>query len=147
MPLLITLILGLVLALLAVFIHHECLVGIKRGLLGKRTRPRRWHVGATVLMLLLSHAVVILVFAVGLLALVNVFELGELNGTQSADISTFVYFSFSSYTSLGVGDLYPSGHLRLLTGFEALLGLLMIGWSASFLYLEMRTLWFAGEIE
>ncbi|MBX2838215.1 MAG: hypothetical protein KTR35_15255 [Gammaproteobacteria bacterium] len=40
-----------------------------------------------------------------------------------------------------VGDLYSTGHLRMVTGIEALLGLLMIGWTASILFLEMRQFW------
>jgi potassium channel LctB len=37
-----------------------------------------------------------------------------------------------SYTSLGLGDVYPGGSLRLITGVEALNGLLMIARSGSF---------------
>jgi hypothetical protein len=46
-----------------------------------------------------------------------------------------------SYTSLGLGDVYPQGGVRLLTGVEALVGLLMIAWSASFTYLSMEKYW------
>ena len=42
---------------------------------------------------------------------------------------------------LGFGDVVPNGPLRLLAGAEALNGLLLIGWSASFLYLEMERWW------
>ena len=58
-----------------------------------------------------------------------------------SDFSEYVYFSAVSYTSLGLGDIYPTGGLRLVTGAEALLGLLMIAWSASFAYLLMVELW------
>jgi len=57
------------------------------------------------------------------------------------DFSEYVYFSTVSYTSLGLGDIYPTGGLRLVTGAEALLGLLLIAWSASFAYLSMVDLW------
>lgn len=93
------------------------------------------------------HILEVLAFAVGLYvvgeiwgygSLVSVEPVAEANPTL---LTTYIYFSFTSYTSLGIGDIYPVGMLRMLTGIESLLGLLMIGWSASFLYLEMRTFW------
>ena len=37
-----------------------------------------------------------------------------------------------SFTSLGFGDIVPTGAVRLLAGAECLNGLLLIGWSASY---------------
>jgi hypothetical protein len=42
---------------------------------------------------------------------------------------------------LGYGDLNPLGSLRFLAGLEALLGFVLITWSASFLYFEMQKYW------
>jgi hypothetical protein len=47
------------------------------------------------------------------------------------------------YTSLGFGDFTPVGPIRLLAGAEALNGLLLIGWSASFTYISMEKFWSA----
>jgi hypothetical protein len=52
-----------------------------------------------------------------------------------------VCFSFSTYTTLSYGDIDAVGDLRHLTGLEALTGLVMITWSASFLFLEMQRYW------
>ena len=52
-----------------------------------------------------------------------------------------LYFSFSTYTSLGYGDIVALGDSRLLAGIESLIGLLLIAWTASFTYLEMREHW------
>jgi hypothetical protein len=52
-----------------------------------------------------------------------------------------VYFSAVTYASIGFGDVYPVDNVRLITGVEALVGLLMIGWSASFTYLAMEKFW------
>jgi hypothetical protein len=41
----------------------------------------------------------------------------------------------SPYTSLGLGDIYPTGHLRFLAGIEALNGFLLISCSASTIFL------------
>jgi len=43
--------------------------------------------------------------------------------------------------ALGFGDLTPVGPVRLLAGVEALNGLLLIGWSASFTYISMERFW------
>lgn len=39
-----------------------------------------------------------------------------------------------TYTTLGLSEFSPTGHLKLLTGFEALLGFVMLTWSATFFY-------------
>ena len=46
----------------------------------------------------------------------------------------YIYFSAVNYTSLGYGDLLPAGALKMLATTEALNGLLLIAWSASFTY-------------
>lgn len=66
--------------------------------------------------------------------------LGALDGADGRLVE-YLYFSISTYTSLGMGDLAPVGHLRLLAGLEAVIGLVLIGWSASFLFAEHRALW------
>ncbi|MDB5947629.1 MAG: two pore domain potassium channel family protein, partial [Ramlibacter sp.] len=55
--------------------------------------------------------------------------------------ASFLYFSIETYTSLGFGDVFPLGQIRMLAGMEALTGLLMISWTASFTYLEMSRFW------
>jgi hypothetical protein len=56
-------------------------------------------------------------------------------------MSLCFYFSAETFTSLGYGDIRPSGPLRLLAGAEALNGLLLIGWSACFAYISMERFW------
>ena len=68
-------------------------------------------------------------------------SLGTLSGNYAGTIEDSVYFSFSSYTSLGIGDIEPLGDLRFLAGLESLLGLVLISWTASFLFLEMTRYW------
>jgi hypothetical protein len=52
-----------------------------------------------------------------------------------------VYLSFTTFTSLGYGDVVPVGDMRILATVEVLTGLLTIAWSASFIYIEMTQLW------
>jgi hypothetical protein len=52
-----------------------------------------------------------------------------------------MYFSAETYTSVGYGDVVPVGHVRLLAGIEALNGLVLIGWTASYTYIAMERFW------
>jgi hypothetical protein len=49
------------------------------------------------------------------------------------DFVTSVYFSMTTYSTLGYGDIVLKGSARLLSGVESLAGLLMIGWSTALL--------------
>jgi len=75
----------------------------------------------------------------------NVFGLGELGGSAIGTFGGFMYFSVTSYTTLGVGDIFPVGALRVIAGAESLLGLLMITWSASFTFIYMERFWRLGR--
>ncbi|VCU62298.1 hypothetical protein PEPIB2_93 (plasmid) [Tritonibacter mobilis] len=68
-------------------------------------------------------------------------EIGSFEGEGVNDALDYLYYSAVIYTSLGIGDIVPTGHLRFLTGVEALNGLLLIAWSASFLFATMNRLW------
>lgn len=67
--------------------------------------------------------------------------LGGIAGKFDGTFYEYLYFSTVSYTSLGIGDIYPTGVLRILTGVEALIGLAMIAWTGSFTYLAMEKFW------
>jgi hypothetical protein len=68
-------------------------------------------------------------------------DLGKLAGHLEGDFLDFFYFSIATYTTLGIGDLHPAGAMRVVAGVEALNGLVLIGWSASFTYLTMERFW------
>ena len=69
------------------------------------------------------------------------FRVGEwagVGGFAQKNINSIMdvfYFSVVNYTSLGLGDIYPTGHLRFLAGVEALNGFLLISCSASTIFL------------
>jgi hypothetical protein len=57
------------------------------------------------------------------------------------DAMSYLYYSGVIYTTLGLGDIQPEGHIRFITAMEALNGFLLITWSASFTFLAMGRLW------
>lgn len=87
-----------------------------------------------------AHALEIVLYGVIPFFLASYQNVGALNG-GAASLFKFVYFSAETYSSLGYGDLIPSGPLRLFAGVEALNGLLLIGWSASYIHLAMERFW------
>ncbi len=62
-------------------------------------------------------------------------------GHASNWFADHLYFSIASYTTLGIGDIVPRGSLRLISGVEALNGLILIALTASFTYLVMEKFW------
>jgi len=68
-------------------------------------------------------------------------DLGGLSGSVDGDLLDCIYFSFTTFTTLGFGDINPVGPLRYLAALEALTGLVLITWTASFLFVEMEKYW------
>ena len=66
---------------------------------------------------------------------------GYLPGNFKGSLLDCVYYSFTTYTTGGTGDIEPIGDLRYVTGLESLTGLVLITWTAPFLYLEMTRYW------
>ena len=124
---------------LVVVIHYEALRYISR-MLTRLRLPGRLPVLVSVPAVLAAHALEVWVFALSYHLQLRHFAMGELVGADGTFLDC-VYFSFVTYTSLGIGDMYPVGDIRYHAGLEALVGLVMIGWTASFLYVEMERYW------
>ncbi len=104
----------------------------------------RIKVAAGSIWVLIAHTIEVWLFGLSYYLLVNNIEKNSLVSPQGEVFQSFmdsVYFSFISYSSLGYGDLVPAGPIRFMAGTEALVGLVLIAWSASFLYLKMETNW------
>jgi hypothetical protein len=129
-----------VLIIAATLLHYEVL-----NLLGQALERLRWPGRAKLIGVLLGclvgHAAGMLLYGLGYWLLITSAGHGSLGASTTPDLATALYFSAETYTSLGFGDVVPAGPVRLLAGVEALNGLLLIGWSASFLYLEMERYW------
>ena len=54
-------------------------------------------------------------------------------GQFPRDFETALYFSASTFTTLGYGDVVPAPDHRLLAGIEGVMGLILIGWSTAIL--------------
>jgi hypothetical protein len=90
---------------------------------------------------LFAHMIEIWLFGVAYYVASMSDSLGSLTGRFDGSLMDSVYYSLTAYTSLGTGDIEPIGDLRFLAGLEALTGLVLIAWTASFMYLEMSRYW------
>ena len=52
-----------------------------------------------------------------------------------------VYFSAATYSTLGFGDIVPTGALRLVSVVEGVNDLMLIGWSVAHSFLAMEEFW------
>ncbi|MDI1271426.1 MAG: potassium channel family protein [Polaromonas sp.] len=131
---------NLVVVMLAVVIHYEFLFRLTLWLpqVKIRHRPRvLLGVGGA----LVAHAVEVWLFAAVYYLMHHAKGWGRLTGSFDGSFMDCVYFSFTTFTTLGFGDIQPTGDLRFLTGIESLTGLVLITWTASFLFVEMQKFW------
>ncbi|MEM8982425.1 MAG: potassium channel family protein [Pseudomonadota bacterium] len=132
--------LALLLAAASILTHYEALSAINR-LLGRIASPR---VALLVAMggLLIAHIVEIWLYGGAYALTTAVLNLGALEyGATTPEWYDPVYFSAMVYTTVGFGDIVPVGPMRLLVATEALVGLSLITWSASFAFLQMQKVW------
>lgn len=121
-------------------LHYEVLRSLNNRLPSMRV-PDRLKVVVVILGAFAAHLLEMLLYGATFYALVTWWGAGQLTGLAGSSWTTCLYFSAETYTSLGFGDLTPVGPVRMLVGTEALAGLLMIAWSASFTYLSMERFW------
>lgn len=125
----------------AVLLHYEFLFRFTVWMPKMKIR-HRFRILAGVFFALVTHSLEIWIFGVSFWLMHNADGWGELRGNFDNSILDAIYFSFTSYTTLGTGDIHPVGDLRFLSGLESLTGLVLITWTASFLYLEMTRYWY-----
>lgn len=128
------------LATISVLFHYECLCLLER--IVDRFGSQRRRLLVTMIGLLLAHKVEIWIFGAAYALLSNVPGFGAIHMVPAGDIAPldFVYYSAMVYTTVGFGDMIPSGGFRLITATEAVIGLSLITWSASFTYFQMQAM-------
>ena len=95
---------------------------------------------------IVAHVISIVLFGVVIFGLAKTHpELGSLEGTGPKDLHDFIYFSFTTYTTVGYGDYVPVGPIRLISQIEALVGLVLIACSASYIFIIMQDYWRAHQ--
>ena len=120
--------------------HYEGLTFLSR-LINGLTLIIRSRIVFLILGIVMLHAIEIWIFGIGYYVLLQYPNFGSLAGLANVTLPDCVYYSTVVYTTLGFGDLIPTDDIRFLTGSEALLGLVLITWSASFTFIVMQKRW------
>ncbi len=142
------------LVILCLLVHYEMLRLVAVVVPRLTFLKPRARIVAVVSGAFLAHTIEVWLFALGYwlllllptVAAFSIVDLGLANrfvgmDAPQGELENYLYFSVVTFTSLGLGDVIPHGAARMLAGVEAIVGLLLIGWSASFTFLEMKDLW------
>ena len=129
---------GIALAVVTIVIHAlgtSFLIGLLQNRAGS-FRSRAGELKAltiTAVGLMLIHITEIAVWAVG-------YYLAVGNGTFESPEDA-VYFSTVTFTTLGYGDIVIEGHWRMVCACQAMIGLLIFGWSTALLFGVVERIW------
>lgn len=147
---LISMLINFIVVAVCVLLHFEAINILSSTLFKPKSTPRI-RILLSLFACFFAHLLEVLIFALAYYVYIQIDGFGQiiggnlevqgLSGEYNASFIDCVYFSLTCYTSLGFGDLAPTGWLRFLAGVEALTGLLLIAWTASFMYLEMQKHW------
>jgi len=123
-----------------VVIHYEILHLLSR-FLPRLTILYNLRIAVGVIGVLIAHAIEVWIFAISYYLMIQEGSWGSFEGNFTGTLGDCAYFAFTTFTTLGFGDIAPIGGIRYLTGIESLTGLVLITWSASYLYFEMQRYW------
>lgn len=84
----------------------------------------------TALLLLLLHIVEVTIWAAIYLMIPEIQQLGNFEEA--------LYFSMATFTTLGYGDIVLEHHWRIMSGFEAMNGIMLFGWSTAMLFSSVQ---------
>ena len=125
---------------IAVVIHYEML-RLLSVLIPRLRIKHRLRVLIGVFGTICAHIIEICLFGLAFYLMVRDGGFGDLAGSFDGSLVDSIYFSFTNYTTVGYGDIAQQGSLRFLAGVEAITGLSLITWSASFMFMEMTQFW------
>ena len=133
MSLALTIGLSLPTILISVFAHYETLRWLAR-ITRRRGNFGRRHLFVAISGLVAAHIAEIALFAAAFYLAVNVLKVGAFIEPHPMAVGDYFYYAAETYSSLGYGDIYPLGQIRLLASVTPLIGILLLGWSGAFLF-------------
>ena len=88
-----------------------------------------------------AHTVAVWIYGTVYWVMVHTFGAEPLSGIAHDNFFGYIYFSAATYSSLGIGDVFPHGAMQFITGVQVLNGLVLIGWSVTVTYFAVQKLW------
>jgi len=114
-----------------VVIHYEILSKLTTIVPTLKFKPR-FRIIIGVFGALIAHSIEVWIYGLTYYFINRSGTLGHFEGKHNGSLMDSIYFSYTSYTTLGLGDILPVGYMRQIVGLESLVGLLLIAWTASF---------------
>lgn len=134
------LLISLFLVAVVVIFHYEMLRALSL-IIPKLQVKHRIRVVIGVFGTICAHIVEVCLFGWAFYLMIHYGDFGDLQGNFDGSLVDSIYFSFTNFTTLGYGDIEPLGGIRFVAGVEAITGLSLITWSASFMFMEMTQFW------
>ena len=103
-------------------------------------RDAEWRLGRSVGVLIGTGLILVALHTLQIILWAWVYMLVVPSGSFQS-MSEAVYFSFVTFTTLGYGDITLSGDNRVLSGIEAMNGILLVGWSTAVLFAIVQRMW------
>ena len=128
------------LVIATVLVHYEVLRATSRLVTTVRIAARS-RILLVLAGIFTAHLLEVSLYAFAYFLMNHHLGLGSVRGATGGGFVDFFYFSIACYTTLGMGDVFPAGAMRVVAGIEALNGFVLIGWSTSFTYLAMERFW------
>jgi hypothetical protein len=103
-------------------------------------RDPEWRLGRSVNLLIGTGLILVALHTLQIMLWAWVYMLVVPSGSFQS-MSETVYFSFVTFTTLGYGDITLRGDYRVLSGIEAMNGILLVGWSTAVLFAIVQRMW------
>jgi hypothetical protein len=139
-PMLVAILFAIVLMIVSILLHYEALRLTSEFIPRLLFRPQQ-RILVVLMTIMVVHVVVIGLFGASYYAMSEVLGVGTMHGEFNGEAIDYFYYSATTYTTLGIGDVFAQGPMRIVAGLESLTGLVMISWSATFTYLHMERFW------
>jgi hypothetical protein len=131
---------AIALLVLCTIVHYEALRLLSYALPRLRI-PSRIKVVFAIVGAFAAHMFEVLLYSMTIYWLAWHHGSGMIGESEQPSLLICLYFASTTYTSLGYGDVIPTGALRFFAGSMALTGLLLIGWTAAYVFIWMERFW------
>ncbi len=125
---------GAALIVTTVIVHGLCLELILRTWLSVQAEIlARWRIlifGLVILAVFVAHVIEVSIWAI--------FYYSQATIEQLPTLEAALYFSTSTFTTVGFGDVVLTEEWRLLSSLESINGMILFGWSTAFIFEVVR---------
>jgi len=119
---------GCVLVVATTVVHAAVMIAALRGL--RIVHAQRWGRDSNTTKVIVVASVVVMMFLASAVE-ASLWAVTYLILDAVPDFEQALYFSTVTYTTLGFGDVVLDGRWRLLSSFEAINGIIMLGWTTA----------------